>query len=69
MAKECCFNFFSCNTAAVVSDTNISFSAVFDLDYDGIRTGVNRVFHQFLDDGNRSFDDLSCGNFISDILF
>ena len=47
------------NTAAVIRDADQSLAAVPYVNLHFCRAGVQRVFHQFLDDRRRALDDLA----------
>ena len=50
----------SFDTASVICDTDHADPAVTDLYGNGSRTCIDGIFHQFLDDIERSFNDFSC---------
>ena len=52
------------NSEAVVDDPDQASAAVFDLDRDVGRAGIDGVFDQFLDDGSGPFDDFAGGDAI-----
>jgi hypothetical protein len=57
---------FGGNAAAIVADTDEADAALFQVDVDASRAGVQGVFDQFLDDGSRSFDDFASGDLIDE---
>ena len=56
------------DAAAVVGDAHKGGAAVFDLDGDVLRAGVDGVFHQLLDDGGRTLHDLARRDQLRDVL-
>ena len=59
MAEECRRDILRCHTAPIVNDAHVGRSATLDLHSDVRCAGINGVFHQFLDDRGRPFDDFS----------
>ncbi|PYO93763.1 MAG: hypothetical protein DMD62_07955 [Gemmatimonadetes bacterium] len=53
-------------TRPVVAHADQRLAAIFQLDADRLRTGVERVLDQLLDDGRRTLHDLARGNLIGD---
>ena len=53
------------NTAAIVGHHNAIHSATFYGDLNPLRTRIDGVLHQFLDDAGRSLHHLACGNLIN----
>ena len=51
------------NAASIVGYAKIRYAAVFDFNGDSARTGVYGVFHKLLDNGARTFDHFSGGDF------
>ena len=47
---------------SVIGDRDQRLPAIVQADVDPHRTGVDRVFDQFLDRGRRALDDLACGD-------
>ena len=50
------------DAAAVVHDANQFGAALFEVDVDARRAGVQAIFEQFLDDAGRPLDDLAGGD-------
>ena len=62
MAHKGCGKVVLLDAAAVIGDTDIGNTAVFDLDGDLLCPGVHCVFQQLLDDGSRTLHYLTGGN-------
>ena len=54
------------DAAAVVADADQAHAALFQVDVDAARTGIERVLHQFLDHGRRALDDLAGGDLVDE---
>ena len=60
-------HFLPDNARAVVLYPDQPLTAVVKTDINHVRSGVQAVFHQFLDDAGRAFYDLSRGNLITQL--
>ena len=59
MAEESFFRLFVGDAYAVVTDSDIGFAALSDFNDKRRGAGVERIFHQLLDDRDRPFDDFA----------
>ena len=50
----------------IIDDLYGSPSGIHHHDMDGLGTGIDRIFHQFLDDGSWSLNDFASGNLVGD---
>ena len=64
MAQKRRFNLICRNAAAVIGHADIGLAAVLNLHDHRGSAGVKRVFHQFLDDGDRTLDHLTRRDFV-----
>ena len=62
VAQEGGFGVFPGHAAAVVPDPEQGHAPVLDLHGDGLRAGVDGIFHQLLDHGGGAFHHLACGD-------
>ncbi len=53
------------NAYAIIAHPHQAKAALFNVDLDPARTGIERIFHQLLDDGSRSLDDLARGDLVN----
>ena len=67
MAQECDARVGRLHAAAVVGDADKGHAAVADLDRNGRRARVDRVFDQLLDGGGRTLHDLARGDQVGDM--
>ena len=67
MAQECDARVGRLHAAAVVGDADEGHAAVADLDRNGRRARVDRVFDQLLDGGGRTLHDLARGDQVGDM--
>jgi hypothetical protein len=56
------------NPRAVVAHAREAHAAGFDVHFHALRTGIETVLHQFLDDGGGSFDDFARGDLIDEVV-
>ncbi len=59
--------FLGIHAVAVVDDLDESAAAILERHVDARRTGIDGVFHQFLDRRCRALDDLAGGDAIDDV--
>ena len=59
---------FGIHTVAVIGNGNQALPGAFHTDNDPFRVSVKRVFDKFLDNGRRTFDHFSCGDFVGDLI-
>ena len=52
------------HTLAIIDDLNGSLSGIHYLHINMLRSRINGIFHQFLDDGSRALNHLTCRNLI-----
>ena len=69
MTKKGCFSLFTRDSTAIIGHSYIGFAAAFYLYYQVVGACVKSVFYKFLDYGNGTLYNFSCGNFISHIFF
>ncbi|MCW0466650.1 hypothetical protein NB705_003723 [Xanthomonas sacchari] len=60
--------FLGRDAATVVADADQAHAAFFQIDVDAVRTGVQRVLHQFLDDRGRTLDHFAGGDLVDQDL-
>ena len=56
------------HAAAVIDHVDEFFAATFNLDLDAGGSGVQRVFQQLFQDGDRTLDHLACSDLIGNVL-
>ena len=56
------------DAAAVVAHADEFAAAVFDVDVDVCRPGVDGVFHDFFDDGGGALDDFTGGDLVDEVV-
>ena len=66
VAQKRRFNLICRNAAAVIGHADIGLAAMLDFHDNRGSTGVKRVFHQFLDDGDRTLNHLTRRDFVGD---
>ena len=65
MTDDALMGIFRAHTAAVVGDPHIGLAAIGDFHFNGMGTGINGIFHQFLDARRRPFNDFASGDLIA----
>ena len=69
MADESLANVITVDSAAVVGYANICNSATLYFKSNLIRSRINRIFHYLLDNGRRTFDNLTGGDKLGNMLW
>ena len=59
---------FGIHAVAVIGNGDQALSGTFHTHDNPFRVGVKRVFDEFLDDGSRTFDHFSGGDFVGDLI-
>ena len=65
MTDDAFTGIFRAHAAAVVSDPHIGLAAIGDFHFNGMGTGINGIFYQFLDARRRPFNDFAGSNLIA----
>jgi hypothetical protein len=67
MAFERERHFLRSQTRAIIAHADQTETGSLDIDLDAVRTGIERILVQFLDDRGRALDDLAGGDLINEI--
>ena len=65
MTDDALMGIFRTHAAAVVGDPHIRLAAIGDFHFNGMGTGINGIFYQFLDARRRPFDDFAGSDLIA----
>jgi hypothetical protein len=57
----------SSDAPAIVTHPYQSNAAALDIDLNAVRTGIQAVFDEFLDDRSRPLDHLACGDLVDEL--
>ena len=69
MTYKCLTDIFTVDSATVVRNSDIGYSASLYFKRDLIRSCVNRILHYFLNNRCRTLDNLACGDKLGNVLW